>query len=187
VNNPKRTVSAVHRALLERWRTIMNLVGPGPVDEHFEDCRRGLDGLDPTGSWVDLGSGAGFPGLVFADLFPALQLDLVDSRKKRCTFLERVVLEAGIGERVRVHCERVEDLPASSWDGVTARAFAPPDELGAHAARLLRPGGRLVMFLQLDQPLPAGWTVEREHRYTLPDGRTRRTVTLRLDAAPAPE
>ncbi len=173
------TLSEVHRDLLERWRPIMNLVGPGPVEEQFEDCRRGIKGLEPTGRWADLGSGAGFPGLVLAALHPTLRVDLVDSRRKRCTFLERVVLDAGRGDQVRVLCERVEDVPAATYDGITARAFAPPPEVLVHAERLLKPGGVALLFLQLDQAIVPGWDVVRETRYRLPDGRDRRTLLVR--------
>jgi 16S rRNA (guanine527-N7)-methyltransferase len=166
-----------HRRLLLRWRDAMNLVGPGPIDVHFEDCRRGLDGLALAGRWADLGSGAGFPGLVLADRFPSLSVDLVDSRSKRCVFLERVVAEAEASDRIRVHCARVEELPDGAWDGVTARAFAPVDEVLAHADRLLRAGGSALVFLQLDQePTQPGWRAVHEVRYALSDGRPRRTV-----------
>ena len=166
-----------HRRLLLRWRDAMNLVGPGPIDVHFDDCRRGLDGLTPAGRWVDLGSGAGFPGLVLADHAPSLSVELVDSRSKRCVFLERVVAEAEATDRIRVRCARVEELPGGVWDGVTARAFAPVDAVLAHADRLLRPGGTALLFLQTDQePTQPGWRAVREVRYALEDGRTRRTV-----------
>jgi 16S rRNA (guanine527-N7)-methyltransferase len=169
-----------HRRLLLRWRDAMNLVGPGPIDVHFDDCRRGLQGLTFAGRWVDLGSGAGFPGLVLADHAPSLSVDLVDSRSKRCVFLERVVAEAEAGDRVRVRCARVEELPDGQWDGVTARAFAPIDEVLAHAHRLVRPGGAALVFLQLDQePSQTGWQAVQEVRYALNDGRPRRSVLFR--------
>jgi 16S rRNA (guanine527-N7)-methyltransferase len=174
-------LAEIHRQLLERWRNAMNLVGPGPVHEHFEDCARGLEGFEATGRWADLGSGAGFPGLVLADRCPAVAIDLVESRKKRAVFLEKVVSEAGESSRLVVRCSRVEDLEPGAYDGVISRAFASPAHVLVHARRILRPGGRVVLFLQLDQPVPevGGWTVEREHRYALSDGRVRRTVTLR--------
>ena len=173
------TLTESHRTLLERWRVIMNLVGPGPIGEHFDDCNLGLAGLLPTGRWADLGSGAGFPGLVLAAAHPELQVDLIDSRRKRCTFLERVVLDAAQGHRIRVLCERVEDVPGALYDGVTARAFTPTPEALEHAARLLRPGGLALLFLQLDQGVSGGWETLRETRYRLPDGRERRTLLMR--------
>jgi len=169
-----------HVALLERFRDAMNLVGPGDVRFHVDDCARALDGLAPTGRWADLGSGAGFPGIPFAALFPNTALDLVDSRRKRCVFLEEVLaagLPAGHAP-VRVVCERLETLPAASYDGVTARALAPPDQVAAWADRLLVPGGRLVAMLQPDQQLPAGSIVESDRTYEV-GGKTRRVVVTR--------
>ena len=181
---------AAHRDLLERRRGQMNLVGPGPVDPHYDDATLGLEGLDLVGRWADLGSGAGFPGIVLAARFPQVALDLVEAREKRSTFLEAVLGAARLAVRarpapLRVVRGRVEDLPSGVYDGVVARAFAPPDEVAAHADRLLVPGGRLLLFLQHDQAGPAGWSVEREVAYTL-EGRQRRTLLLqRAASAPA--
>jgi len=179
------SLEATHRALLERFRKTMNLVGPGPIDEHFDDAASALHGLQPTGRWVDLGSGAGFPGLVLVDRFPQLQVDLVDSRQKRCTFLEMVLEEARIpAERARVLCQRVEALPGATYDGVVSRAFAPPAVALEHAERLLVPGGTAVLFLQNhapDCPEPQAsdprWEVFHVEHYAL-GARRRKAVSL---------
>jgi len=151
-----RHLLETHRRLLAQWRKTMNLVGPGDLSEHYADSEQALGWLNPTGRWADLGTGAGFPGIVMAAMYPELQIDLVDSRSKRCAFLNRVLTESGTSpERVRVHCTRVEDLPASTWDGVVSRAFAPPPQALSHARRLLIPGGTAVLFLQEDREPPA--------------------------------
>lgn len=171
---------ATHRALLERWRHAMNLVGPGDVEEHYRDADQALAGLAPAGRWVDLGTGAGFPGIVFAARFPDVQLDLVDSRKKRCAFLEHVLAEAGVApDRVRVRCVRAEALEGP-YDGVLARAFGPPADVLEHAARLLAPGGLVVLFLGRDAVVPEDDRFAPFHveRYRL-DDRERQAVTLR--------
>lgn len=172
-----------HLTLIERFRGVMNLVGPGPARFHLEDCAEALRVLSaPAGRWVDLGSGAGFPGLVFAARFPAVPLDLVDSRRKRCVFLEEV-LAAGLPAEhapVDVRCARIEDLPAATWDGAMARGLAAPAQVLAWAERVLVPGGRLLLMLTAGQPLhpPEGWQVEAEYAYAI-DGRERRAVLLR--------
>jgi 16S rRNA (guanine527-N7)-methyltransferase len=171
----------VHRELLEQWRTVMNLVGPGGLDEHYVDADRGLRALRPTGQWADLGSGAGFPGIPFLARFPAVQLDLVESRAKRATFLEEVLGRTGLRPpHARVVRGRVEDVPPHSYDGILARAFASPDVVLTHAERLLVPGGTAVLFLTEDQPLPAldGFEVFHVEHYEV-DRRSRRTVELR--------
>ena len=170
----------VHRDLLARFRRSMNLVGPGPLKEHFDDCERALDGLEPQGHWADLGSGAGFPGIPLAARWPTLRVDLVDSRRKRCTFLEHVLDEAEVPrERVRVICSRVEQLEGP-YDGVVSRAFAAPAVFLDHAARLTRTGAQVVLFLQDDAHAPEDPRFERlrEQPYALP-GKRRKTVTLR--------
>lgn len=183
---PVSALLEIHREALERWRQSMNLVGPGPLEPHYQDCEQALAGLQPQGRWADLGSGAGFPGMIFAHLFPEVELHLVDSRRKRCVFLEHVLAEARIPpERVRVLCERVEDL-RGPYDGLVSRAFAPPPEVLEHAARLLRAGGQVVLFLS-DEPPPShpsfSWLQER--RYWL-DGRWRRSAVATFDGQGAP-
>lgn len=168
-----------HRQLLERRRGSMNLVGPGPLEPHYEDSAAGLAGLVPTGHWADLGTGAGFPGIVLASLSQDLAVDLVDSRQKRCTFLEAALLEGGPRPGpVRVICGRVEDLPTGAYDGVTSRAFAAPAEYLAHAHRLLKPGGIAVVFVQGDVEVAApGFSHLRTLDYIV-EGKTRRAVHL---------
>ncbi len=172
----------VHRQHLERFRHSMNLVGPGDVGFHFRDCEAAVGWLAPEGRWADLGSGAGFPGLVLAARFPQLEVDLVESRRKRCVFLEGVVLAAGEGERVQVVNQRVEDLPDAGYHGLTARAFAAPDEVLRHAARLLVPGGTVVLFLQEGTGVPTapGFQVFHVERYAV-DGKARQAIGLRRE------
>lgn len=169
----------VHKELLERRRHVMNLVGPGPIEPHYQDSEAAVKWLKPEGRWADLGTGAGFPGIVFAALFPGVELDLVDSRQKRTVFLEAVLAEART-PGVRVVQARVEDLPDASYDGILARAFAPPEELLAHARRLLKPGGTVVLFLQDDAPVPPSpdFQVFHVERYRV-DGKARKAVGLR--------
>lgn len=169
-----RELIDTHRALLDSWRKAMNLVGPGEVDPHYEDSLQALEGLNPKGLWADLGTGAGFPGVVLSALHPELELHLVDSRKKRCVFLQEVFVRAravvpDAGDwNARVLCTRVEALESGAYDGVIARAFAPPLKVLEHAGRLLRPGGCAVLMLTQDQRVPEdtpGFTCQREHRY----------------------
>lgn len=174
-------VARAHRDLLERWRGAMDLVGPGPLDPHFEDAAGAVAGLSARGRWADLGSGAGFPGIALAAAWPEAEVLLVESRQKRAVFLENVVAETGL-TNARVLRVRAEDL-APDLDGVIARAFLPPPDYLALAARLLRPEGVAVLLLGDREPGGlAGWEVVDEARYRVGDGWRRRVVVRRLRA-----
>jgi len=91
-----------------------------------------------SGSWLDLGSGAGFPGLVIAALQPERPVTLVDSRRLRTEWLSRVVAALGL-THVDVILSRVEDLPSRAHAVISARAFAPLQRLLALSARFSTP------------------------------------------------
>ena len=115
----------------------------------------------PQGEWIDLGTGAGFPGIVIAALDPDRPVTLVDSRRLRTEWLQRAadVLEL---PNVRVILSRVEDLPSAPHAVISARAFAPLDKLLNISARfstpdthwLLPKGARAAQELQM---LPESW------------------------------
>ena len=92
----------------------------------------------PEGPWLDLGSGAGFPGLVIAALEPARPVTLVDSRRLRTEWLKRAATALGLAN-VEVILARVEDLPARRWQVISARAFAPLERMLDVAARFSTP------------------------------------------------
>ena len=167
----------VHRSLLERWRKAMNLVGPGPLDAHFEDAVGAVTGLPVEGRWADLGSGAGFPGIALAARFPSATVLLVESRAKRATFLSQVVREAQLSNATVFH-GRVEDL-SPGFDGVISRAFRPPEEYLRDAERLLEPHGLAVLLSGSTPPEFSGWSVQGVHEYVVPDGTRTRTVLSR--------
>jgi len=101
--------------------------------------------IEPDSSVIDVGSGAGLPGVVLAIARPDLHVTLVDSMLRRTTFLDEVVADLGLANVV-VRRARAEELRASSMaaDAVTARAVASIDKLAAWARPLLRPGGALL-------------------------------------------
>lgn len=92
----------------------------------------------PAGEWLDLGTGAGFPGLVIAALEPDRPVTLVDSRKLRTEWLQRAVDALELAN-VTVLTARVEDLPDAAASVISARAFAPLDKLLALSARFSSP------------------------------------------------
>ncbi len=125
-----------YAALLVKWQKAVNLVGPKTLGDLWR--RHMLDSAQvfpmiPTGSetLMDLGSGAGFPGLVLAILaaeqMPALKVHLVESDQKKATFLREAARITGVA--VAVHGMRIEALPPWPMDVICARALAPLSDL----------------------------------------------------------
>ena len=119
------------------------------VDVHLADSLTALD-LDVVRSarrLVDVGSGAGFPGLPLAVALPGAAVSLLESSARRCAFIERVASAAGV-RNASVVGARVEAWEEGSGgqDVVTARAVAPLAVLCEYAAPLLRLGGALVVW-----------------------------------------
>jgi 16S rRNA (guanine527-N7)-methyltransferase len=125
----------IYERLLVEWQARMNLVGPATLPDiwnrHFFDSAQLLALSGPTGltdSWIDLGAGGGFPGLVLA-AFGAARLTLVDSIAKKCRFLEAAADAMGVAAQVNIQNARIESLSPVSTDFITARACAPLDQL----------------------------------------------------------
>ena len=93
---------------------------------------------------VDVGSGAGLPGLVWALVRPDLQITLLEPLLRRSTFLAEAVAELGLSGRVTVERGRAEDLGTAHFDVVTARAVARLPQLLTWTLPLARPGGWVV-------------------------------------------
>ena len=122
-----------YRDLLNRWQKAINLVGPSTLEDawrrHFWDSAQLLP-LIPDGatSLMDVGSGAGFPGLVLA-ILGVPGVSLVESDGRKCAFLREVARETGTP--VTVHAARLESLVGriDPPDVITARAVASLDLL----------------------------------------------------------
>jgi 16S rRNA (guanine527-N7)-methyltransferase len=156
---------ATYETLLRRWQRAVNLVAPSTLEEvwhrHFADSAQ-LLGLAPSArTWVDLGAGAGFPGLVIAILLAeepggidrapskgregglaAARVSLIDGNARKCAFLREVARQTAIAPRVSVDIlsTRIETAATQASlqrpDVVSARAVAPLDKLFVLAAPL---------------------------------------------------
>ena len=129
-----------------------------------------------TGPVCDAGSGAGFPGLPLAILFPELKAVLVESVRKKARFLSEAVLELGLSERVTVLTERVEDVAQRApmqgvFPIVTARGLGPLERSLPWCAPLLSDGGHLIAYKgsQVDSELAAATQAMRASRLELRD------------------
>jgi 16S rRNA (guanine527-N7)-methyltransferase len=134
----------------------------------------------PSGArLVDVGTGAGAPGLALALLRPDLRVTLVEPLLKRVSFLRTVLGTTGRTD-IELRKARMEDVLASgeTWDVATARAtFAPPQWL-EFGARIVNPQGEVCVLLAREAP-PAldGWSVREDSAYTWPrTGASRRLV-----------
>jgi len=118
---------------------------------HILDCLRAVPEVGDASAAYDLGSGAGLPGLVIAIVEPELRIGLVESRRRRVSFLELAVQELGLAN-AQVLAGRAEAL-SQRVERCFARAFAPLAETWRVADPLLIEGGRLVYFAGAGTPV----------------------------------
>jgi 16S rRNA (guanine527-N7)-methyltransferase len=170
-------------ALLRKWTGTINLVAPSTIDaifdRHVADCLQVVPLIPPGArSAVDLGSGAGLPGLVVAaalrDAGREMKMTLIESDKRKCAFLAEAARLLGV--TVEIAATRILDLPPLRADVVMARALAPLTELlvyqrhhGAPSAQgIYMKGARHAE--EVRQAVGDGWPVRVEvHPSTTPD------------------
>jgi 16S rRNA (guanine527-N7)-methyltransferase len=129
--------------------------GEEAVDGHVADSLSGLEVPELAGSRriADVGSGAGFPGLVLAIALPGAHVDLVESQGRKAAVIDRL-LQAAQADNARSVVARAEEWAAKpppfggreSYEAVTARAVGPLAVLAEYASPLLREGGVLVAW-----------------------------------------
>ncbi|QOR46710.1 16S rRNA (guanine(527)-N(7))-methyltransferase RsmG [Trueperella pecoris] len=127
---------------------LRGLIGPRELERlwsrHILNSTAVAEFLPESGTVADVGSGAGFPGIVLAILRPDLRFDLIETMERRTQWLEDVEDVLGL-QNVRVVRSRAEDLPASyKVEATTARAVAALKKLLPWTLPLLVPGGKLV-------------------------------------------
>lgn len=139
VSSQAREKFARYATLLIKWQKVINLVGPDTIDDmierHFLDSAQILSLLpDKNIRLADMGSGAGFPGMILA-MLGILDVHLIESDVRKATFLREVSRETNTP--VTIHDDRVEDISIGGLDVVTARALAPLKDL-LHMAHHLK-------------------------------------------------
>jgi len=135
-------------ALLEKWNRTYNLTAIRQrariVTHHLLDSLAVLPHLPQSASLrlIDIGSGAGLPGIPIAVARPAWHLALLDSNEKKTAFLRQAVAELGLGN-VEVVAKRAEQYePPRPFDAAISRAYSDVSAFATHARRLTGPGGR---------------------------------------------
>lgn len=174
----------IHYAELRLWNRRLSLVGPGArgdiVERHYGEAFAALP-LVPEAcrEAADIGSGAGFPGLVLAAARPDLRMTLVEPQRRKWSFLKTVARKASLSLiclNARVGATPPEGLPRD-LELVTVRAVKlGPSEIRSLAS-CLGPEGRFLLWAgERDPVVPAGFAVGRE--LPLPGAEVRRIVEL---------
>ncbi len=157
LDEPQRGALARYVELLLGWRrgNVTGLSDPVAVVDTLVGDSLALLAAPPLrklerAGWLDLGAGAGIPGIPLAVALPGAEVTLLDSAAKKCAFLEEAVAACGLGARARVVCARSEGYASAGAPGrdafgvVLARAVAELPVLVELAAPLLAEGGVLL-------------------------------------------
>ena len=162
-NAPDQGKLAEYAALVRRWAPRLDLVSPGDLERleerHIADSLRLAPLLDelPEGPCIDVGSGAGLPGIPLAMARPGRAWRLLEPRARRAVFLEEVVRALDL--TCEVVQETAEQAAGGRFRGLhalgVARALAPPGEALSLVAPLVRAGGATALFVGSRAELPS--------------------------------
>jgi 16S rRNA (guanine527-N7)-methyltransferase len=160
LNESRLRAISTYIDLLLKWNARINLTAirePSEiVQRHFGEslfaAKYLLDQQQPQTA-IDLGSGAGFPGVPFAMLATEVQVTLIESQQKKATFLKELVHALGL-KNVKIFSDRAENYPNTA-DLVMLRAVEKFDQALPMAARLTKAGGRVALMIGSGQVEPA--------------------------------
>lgn len=185
----------IYKNLLLRWNESINLTAikdPDEIDcKHFEDSLSVLSVIDikQGARFIDIGTGAGFPGMVLKIARPDLDMTLLDSRQKRFLFLEDLQKTLNIACKNTVHrAEEITDDERESYDYAACRAVAKLNVLCEYALPYLKVGGRFIAYkaglsTEIQDSQNAlkilGGEIESVKNLTLSDGSERNLVIIK--------
>jgi len=176
----------IYAELLRKWQKAINLVAVSTLPHiwmrHFADSLQVQAAVPDARIWVDLGSGAGFPGLVTAIRLagePGTRVHLIESDQRKCAFLRTVSRETGAPAIVHAgRIEHVVEAIGEPVEAVSARALAPLPQLVNYAAKFLD-SGAIGVFLKgqdladelTDSAATRKYQIEMRNSLTSPAGR----------------
>lgn len=178
---------AQYLRLLEKWNRVHNLTAIREPEQmvtlHVLDSLSVLPYVEGARTLVDVGTGAGLPGIPLAIARPDLRVTLLDSSHKKATFLEQARVELKL-ENLAVACERVERYhPQAKFDAVVSRAFAELSDFVQGARHLVSPEGTLLAmkgvhpFEEIAR-LPAGCRLDQVVELSVPTLEAKRHLVL---------
>ena len=146
--------------LIRKWSRITNLVGSSSIDElirnHVVDCLSAVPHIDGK-HIADVGSGAGFPGVVIAIMCPHSKVTLVESHQRKCRFLRQVGIELSL-DNIAVVAERIETwCPQGLFDTIVCRGFSSLQKFYDDTSHLHHPACELIAMkaVRSDQEVAA--------------------------------
>lgn len=172
-------------ALLRKWNKVYNLTAirdsQQMVSNHLLDSLAVLPYLWP-GRWLDVGCGAGLPGLVLAIAQPEWQFTLLDSNSKKTSFVQQAIIEMDM-QNVSVYCDRIEDWHAEAkFDGIISRAFTELGDFLRLTQHLVAEQGRWAAMKGAPQremaSVPEDCRIERVIPLQVPGLRAARSLVI---------
>ncbi len=164
VDTPHSRALASYLDTLRRWNTVRNLVSKKDLDflyeRHVKDSLALLPHIEHSNHHLDLGSGAGFPGIPIAICRDDLRVVLVDKSRNKCRFLRQVQIHLKL-DNVKVHeldVQKANQL-TDKFDSISIRAVAPPMEAWGLALPFLSDSGHVLLQTSVpceDLKLPNG-------------------------------
>ncbi len=164
VSRETQTHLQIYVDILIDWQTRMNLIGPATLphvwQRHIFDSAQLLAIAPNNATWLDVGSGAGFPALVLA-ILGARHVFMVESTSKKCKFLSAVVESLKLEKRATIYNDRIESLSPISSEFITARACAPLAKLLSWVYPIANKNARWFLFKGHDVDVELAETSQR--------------------------
>ncbi len=169
---PKRERLLLYCDELLVWNARTNLTGAKTLSQFIDgplfDALTLLTVLEPRGRLLDVGSGAGLPGLPAALVYESLRVTLLEPRPKRTAFLRHAVCALGLEDRLEVRESKDTSAGKERWDAAVAQAVWEPARWLDRAKDVVRPGGAVyILASRLDGETVAQSGLELEQRVDL--------------------